>query len=101
MIYLLRKQHPIRRDKAKGTRTCSVCYVCAACCGRTSRGVTQEKAHTGFLIHLPSAVLALIFLARRIQPLFLSLVDREVEFYVLLIRINRSPLLVGHFILFW
>ena len=45
-------------------------------------GVTQEKGHTGFLIHLPSAVLALIFLARRI-PLFLSLVDREVEFCVL------------------
>ena len=41
--------------------------------GRTSRG------HTGFLIHLPSAVRALIFVARRIQP-FLSLVDREVEF---------------------
>ena len=42
--------------------------------GSTSRG------HTGFLIHLPSAaVLALIFLVRRIQP-FLSLVDREVEF---------------------
>ena len=30
--------------------------------------VTQEECHTGFLIHLPSAVLALIFLARRIQP---------------------------------
>ena len=42
-------------------------------CGRTSRG------HTGFLIRLTSAVLALIFLVRRIQP-FLSLVDREVEF---------------------
>ena len=40
--------------------------------------VTQEEVHTGFL-HLPSAVLALFFLARRIQP-FLSLVDREVEF---------------------
>ena len=45
-------------------------------------GVTQEEGHTGFLIHLPSAVRALIFLARRIQP-FLSLVDREVEFCVL------------------
>ena len=44
--------------------------------GRTSWG------HTGFLIHLPSAVHAFIFLARRIQP-FLSLVDREVEFCVL------------------
>ena len=43
--------------------------------GRTSRG------HTGFFI-LISAVRALMFLARRIQP-FLSLVDREVEFCVL------------------
>ena len=42
-------------------------------------GVTQEEGHKGFLIHLPSAVRAFIFLARRIQP-FLSLVDREVEF---------------------
>ena len=41
-------------------------------------GVTQEEGHTGFLIHLLSAVRALIFPARRIQP-FLSLVDREVE----------------------
>ena len=58
-------------------------------------GVTQEKGHKGFFIHLSSAVCALIFLARRIQPFliflarriqpFLSLVDREVEFYVLTI----------------
>ena len=40
------------------------------------------RGHTGFLIHLLSAVLALNFLARRIQP-FLSLVDREVDFCVL------------------
>ena len=45
------------------------------------RKVTQKKAHTGFL-NLPSAVLALVFLVRRIQP-FLSLVDRQVEFCVL------------------
>ena len=44
-------------------------------------GVTQEEDHTDFF-HLPSAVLALIFLARKIQP-FLSLVEREVEFCVL------------------
>ena len=44
-------------------------------------GVTQGEGHTGFL-HFPSAVLALIFLARRIQP-SLSLVDREVEFCVI------------------
>ena len=44
--------------------------------GSTSRGHT---GFPGFLIHLPSAaVLALMFLVRRIQP-FLSLVDREVE----------------------
>ena len=47
-------------------------------------GVTQEEGRTGFLIHLPFAVRALIFLARRIQP-FLSLVGREVEFCVLTI----------------
>ena len=45
-------------------------------------GVTQEEGHTGFL-HLLSVVLALIFLARRIQTLF-SLIDPEVEFCVLL-----------------
>ena len=47
-------------------------------------GVTQEEGHTGFFIHLLSAVRALIFLARRIQPFF-PLVDREVEFCVLTI----------------
>ena len=47
-------------------------------------GVTQEDGHTEFFIHLLSAVRALIFLARKIQP-FLSLVDREVEFCVLTI----------------
>ena len=40
--------------------------------------VTQEEGHTEFL-HLPSAVPALIFIARKIQP-SLSLVDREVEY---------------------
>ena len=55
-------------------------------------GETQVEGHTGIL-HLPSALLALIFIARRIQP-FLSLVDREVEFCV---RFNHSQLLVGHF----
>ena len=58
-------------------------------------GVTQEEGHTGFLIHLLSAVHALLFLARRIQP-FLSLVDREVESCVLTIYIVLHP--VGIFI---
>ena len=72
-----------RNDKKKGTiNTCQKKIEPA--------GVTQEEGHTGFFMHLPSAVRALIFLARRIQP-FLSLVDREVEFCVLL-RFNCSPL---------
>ena len=54
--------------------------------GHQVRWTYQPGSHrrkvTGFLIHLPSAVRALIFVARRIQP-FLSLVDREVEFCVL------------------
>ena len=44
--------------------------------------VTQEEGYTGFLIYLPSAAHAFIFLARRIQPI-LSLVDCEVTFFVL------------------
>ena len=47
-------------------------------------GVTQEEGHTGFFNHLPSAMRALIFLARMIQP-FLSLVDHEVEFCVVVV----------------
>ena len=43
-------------------------------------GAPQEEGHTGFF-HLPSALIAFIFLARRIQP-FLSVVDREVELCV-------------------
>ena len=49
--------------------------------GSHRRQVTQEAGHEGFLIHLPSAEIALIFLARRIQP-FLSLIDREIVFFV-------------------
>ena len=63
-------------------------------------GVTQEEGHTGFLIHLLSAVHALIFLARRIQP-FLSLVDREVEFCVLTILIVLHPLGIFFFFFFF
>ena len=37
-------------------------------------GVTQEEGHTGFL-HLPSAVLALIFLARGVKILLPSLIS--------------------------
>ena len=42
--------------------------------------VTQMEDRTGYL-HLPSAVLALIFIARRIEP-SLSLVNRENELYM-------------------
>ena len=50
-------------------------------------GAAQEEGHIGFLIHLLAAVLALIFLARRLPP-FLSLVDREIEFCVLTFKIG-------------
>ena len=77
---------------------CLVCTVCVCVLsshlfwtsGLWTAGNTQEEGHTGFLIHLPSAVLALIFPARRIQP-FLSLVNREVKFCVL------TMLIVLHF----
>ena len=55
--------------------------------GNVPAGATQEEGHTWFL-HRPSAVPALIFLAR-IQP-FLSLVYHEVEFVYW--RFNHSPL---------
>ena len=76
-----------RRDHVSQSRTSfCVCCVFSSHSFWTSMdvpaGVTQEEGNTGFSIHLLSAVLALIFLARRIQP-FLSLVDREVEFCVL------------------
>ena len=81
----------------------SLLHCCCCCChpiysGRQScrrapAGVTQEEGLTGILVHLPSAVLALIFLARRIQSSF-SLVDRVSRIFVYP-RINRSPL-VGH-----
>ena len=64
--------------------SCCLNYVCVCVCFVFSSNLfwtsglwTYQPGHTGFLIHLPSAVLALIFPARRIQP-FLSLVDREV-----------------------
>ena len=61
--------------------------------------VIQEEGHRGFFINLPSAVRALIFLARRIQP-FLSLVDREDEFCVLKVLIVLHSLGTFTFYLF-
>ena len=49
-------------------------------------GVTQEEGRTGF-IHLPFAVLALVFAARRTQP-SLSLVSREKSNFVYEIPTN-------------
>ena len=79
---------PVLINKSKFLKATHRSTVPCVCCvffpfildikfvGRTSRG------HTGFLIHLLSAVRAFIFIARRIQP-FLSLVGRGVEFCVL------------------
>ena len=44
-------------------------------------GLHMEEGHTGLFLHLPSAVLALIFIARRIQPPPF-LIDRDVEYCV-------------------
>ena len=97
--YLTKDQHPPSNLVVYSTIQCST-TMCVCVCVFSSHsfwtsssldvpaGVTQEEGHTGFLIHLPSAVRALIFLARRVQP-FLSLVDREVEFAVLL-TISKS-----------
>ena len=99
MLYIIYIQSPCRDTKQKQNKNIVVqhiyIHICIICvCVFSSHpfwtsssldvpaGVTQEEGHTGFLIHLPSAVRALIFVARRIQP-FLSLVDREVEFCVL------------------
>ena len=66
---------------------CGVCCVCVVIpfildvrLVDAPAEVTQKEGRTGFL-HFPSAVLALIIFARRVQP-SLSLVDREVEFCV-------------------
>ena len=63
-------------------------------------GVTQEEGNTGFSINLLSVVLALIFLARRIQP-FLSLVDREVGFLCTNDLIVLHPLGIFIFIFYF
>ena len=60
-------------------------------------GVTQREGHTG-LLHLPSAVLTLIFLARRIQ-LFLFHVDMKSNFVYC--RFSRSTLVGRFYFLFF
>ena len=85
---LASQQRAVGWRRVQHTRSSLLCCVFPSYSFWTSMdvpaGVTQEEGNTGFSIHLLSAVLALIFLARRIQP-FLSLVDREVEFCVLTI----------------
>ena len=63
-----------------------VCFCVSSHSFWTSSLLDVPAGVTGFFIRLLSAVRALIFLARRIQP-FLSLVDREVEFCVLTISL--------------
>ena len=62
----------------RDTAVCFVCVVIPFILGvrlvDAPAGVTQEEGHIKFL-HLPSAVLPLIFIARRIQP-SIFLVDR-------------------------
>ena len=95
-MILITKTSDQTRQRGHALSTCTRVCVCVCVCVFSSHsfwtsssldvpaGVTQEEGHTGFLIHLLSAVRALIFLARRIQP-SLYLVDCEVEFRVLTI----------------
>ena len=80
---------PSEHPPVKGEKCQNVPFILDVRLVDVPAGVTQEEGHTVFL-HLPSAVLDLIFIARRIQP-FLSLVDREVEFaaHVDFVRISR------------
>ena len=84
-IYVLVRKNPMTVATSQWVCVCVCVFSSHLFCVSTSSsldvpaGVTQEEGHTGFLIHLLSAVRALIFLARRIQPFF-SLVGREVEF---------------------
>ena len=104
-IFLARRTQPFLSLVDREVKFCVCVCVCFLSIhsghqvGRTSRGHTDRRKVTRFFIHLPSAVRALIFLVRRIQP-FLSLVDREVEFFVLTRRFNRSPL-IGHICLYF
>ena len=68
----------------KALPTITILFVCVFFQFIVDIKFVGRRGDTGFLIHLLSAVRALIFLARRIQP-FLSLIDREVEFCVLTI----------------
>ena len=89
----------LKKSCQRFTVHCVCVCVCVCChpiysgrqaCGRTSQG------HTEFLIHLTSAVLALIFIARRVQPG--SFPSSTVKSNFVYLRINRSPL--GHLSLF-
>ena len=57
-------------------------------------GVSQGEGHPQFLL-LPFAVLALTFIARRIQP-FLCLVERKVDFWLLLLLFLTFSVLVAN-----
>ena len=85
-----------RMQRRAGNRdTGTYSYLCV-CCVFSSHlfwtsgvldvpaGVTQEDSHTGFLVHLPSVVLALIFLARRIHPFFPLSTVKSIFFFFLI-----------------
>ena len=72
-------------------RTCCTDFSGRQTCGRTSRGHPGgREGYTGFF--------AFIYIARIIQP-FYSLVDC-MKSNIVYLRINLSPLLVGHAFLF-
>ena len=90
------------RQKQKIIQRCVCVYFLPIHSGHQVRWTYQPGSHRrkvtqDFFVNLTSAVRALIFLPRRIQP-FLSLVDREVEFCVANDLIVLHSL--GHFFFF-
>ena len=71
--------------------------ILASCSLDAPAGVTQEEGRTGFLIHLPSAVRASLFLARRIQP---SIFPRRPSSQMLCTNDLIVPHLLGFFFFF-
>ena len=77
-VYTVNRHH---RISLECVCVCVCCLLSSHLFWTSGLWACTSRSHTRFLHFLP-AVLALIFLAKRIQP-FLSLVDREVEFSVL------------------
>ena len=67
-LFFLRASFAGRRAEVIGVHCVFIPFILDVRLVDVPAGVTQEEGHTAFLTHLPSAVLALIFPAGRVQP---------------------------------